>query len=38
LFDLTAVMFGGAVNSATVVLPCRNERGNIEAAVTRLPK
>jgi SAM-dependent methyltransferase len=27
-----------AVRSATVVVPCRNERGNIEAAVTRLPK
>jgi SAM-dependent methyltransferase len=25
------------INSATVVIPCRNERGNIEAAVTRLP-
>jgi SAM-dependent methyltransferase len=25
------------VNSATVVIPCRNERGNIQAAVTRLP-
>ncbi|MEW6247785.1 MAG: glycosyltransferase [Nitrospirota bacterium] len=24
--------------SATVVIPCRNERGNIEAAVQRLPK
>jgi SAM-dependent methyltransferase len=24
--------------SATVLVPCRNERGNIEAAVTRLPK
>jgi SAM-dependent methyltransferase len=27
-----------AVTSATVVVPCRNERGNVEAAVTRLPK
>jgi cellulose synthase/poly-beta-1,6-N-acetylglucosamine synthase-like glycosyltransferase len=25
------------INSATVIIPCRNERGNIEAAVTRLP-
>lgn len=24
--------------SATVLVPCRNERGNIEAAVTRLPR
>ena len=24
--------------SATVLIPCRNERGNIEAAVTRLPR
>ena len=24
--------------SVTVVIPCRNERGNIESAVTRLPK
>jgi len=24
--------------SATVLVPCRNERGNIESAVTRLPK
>lgn len=24
--------------STTVVIPCRNERGNIEAAITRLPK
>ena len=24
--------------SATVVVPCRNERGNIESAVTRLPR
>jgi ubiquinone/menaquinone biosynthesis C-methylase UbiE len=24
--------------SATVVVPCRNEKGNIESAVTRLPK
>ncbi len=24
--------------SASVVIPCRNERGNIEAAVTRLPR
>ena len=27
-----------AVRSATVVIPCRNERGNIEAAVTRMPR
>ncbi len=26
------------VLSATVLVPCRNEKGNIEAAVTRLPK
>jgi len=26
-----------AVTSATIVIPCRNERGNIEAAVSRLP-
>ena len=26
------------VRSATVVIPCRNERGNIEAAVTRMPR
>ena len=24
--------------STTVVVPCRNERGNIEAAVTRMPR
>lgn len=24
--------------STTVVVPCRNERGNVEAAITRLPK
>jgi glycosyltransferase involved in cell wall biosynthesis len=27
-----------SVRSATVVVPCRNERGNIEAAVTRTPR
>ena len=27
-----------AVHSATVVVPCRNERGNIEAAVIRTPQ
>jgi SAM-dependent methyltransferase len=27
-----------AIRSATVVVPCRNERGNIEAAVTRTPR
>jgi len=26
------------VTSATVVVPCRNERGNVEPAVTRLPR
>jgi glycosyltransferase involved in cell wall biosynthesis len=26
------------IDSVTVVIPCRNERGNIEAAVGRLPK
>ena len=27
-----------AVPSATIVIPCRNERGNIEAAVRRVPR
>ena len=26
------------VRSASIVIPCRNERGNIEAAVTRIPR
>jgi len=26
-----------SINSTTVVIPCRNERGNVQAAVTRLP-
>ncbi len=33
--------FGAPLNplpSTTVVIPCRNERGNIEAAVTRMPR
>lgn len=28
----------GTVKSATVVIPARNERGNIEAAITRMPR
>jgi SAM-dependent methyltransferase len=27
-----------AISSATVVIPCRNERGNIESAMQRLPR
>ena len=30
-------MSGSADRSATIVIPCRNERGNIEAAVRRIP-
>jgi len=29
---------GGALQSATIVVPARNERGNIEAAVKRIPR
>jgi SAM-dependent methyltransferase len=35
---LPAAEPGGPPPSASIVVPCRNERGNIEAAVERLPR